>query len=85
MILAKIIVYQFIYFWNSIVLSRKKALDEVNVATNPTYRGEEEINFGLEFLGILAGYVSWNLGTNIKSSIINPSSTLLLILYLLFI
>ena len=69
--LAKIIVYQFIYFWNSVVLSRKKALDAENVATNQTYRGEQEINFGLEFLGILAGYVSWNLGTNIKSSIIS--------------
>ena len=63
--------YQFIYFWNSVVLSRKKALDAENVATNQTYRGEQEINFGLEFLGILAGYVSWNLGTNIKSSIIS--------------
>ena len=69
--LAKIIVYQFIYFWNSVVLSRKKALDAENVATNQTYRGEQEINFGLEFLGILAGYVSWNLGTNFKSSIIS--------------
>ena len=53
------------------MLSRKKALDAENVATNQTYRGEQEINFGLEFLGILAGYVSWNLGTNIKSSIIS--------------
>ena len=61
--------YQFIYFWASVVLSRKKALDAVNVAKNQTYRGEEEINLGLEFLGILAMNVSWNLGKNIKSSL----------------
>ena len=55
-ILAKIIVYQFIYFGTSVNLSRLKALDEVNDA-------QDNLDYGLEFLGIFAMNVAWILGT----------------------
>ena len=55
-ILAKIVVYQFIYFGVSFNLSRIKALDEDNVAK------KDEMEFALEFLGIFAMNVSWIIG-----------------------
>ena len=54
--IAKIIVYQFIYILVSINYSRLKARKQVDDS-------QDDIDYGLEFLGIFAMNVSWILGT----------------------
>ena len=61
--LAKIIVYQIIYFWASVALSRGNAVWELNKTKNETFPGKKNVYSSLTFLGTLAGYIAWNLGT----------------------